>query len=486
MHATEAASSERWIVRNGVGIQIMETLAVGAFLTALAVELGAPNVVIGILAATPHLAQLAQLPALITVERVRDRKRVYQVSGWVARPMMLVIAGAAFFLGGSTALAVIVAAFAVRYIAGAFLGCSWNSWMRDLVPDGEMGRVFGRRQKSMIGIGILCSLAAAGFVDQWERFVPLPTTVAYGVVYVLAFFGGAYAVMCARRIHHPPMAEVVREPLLAKLKTPFAHQNYRRLIVFLASWNFAINLAAPFFAVHMLKRMEMDLLWVIGLATLSQLAAYFTVSRWGTIADHFSNKSVLAVCGPLFVAAIFAWTFTTMPEKHEFTIPLLVAIHLATGVATAGVSLASGNITLKLAPPGGATVYLVSSSMVNAAAAGCAALIGGITADLFASWQLHLTIRWQNAVSALEFEALNFTHWDFFFFFATLFGLYALHRLSLVDEEGHVHESVVLNEFVSSLKQSLRNLSTVAGLRAASDFPVDLLDQEAPPESPRP
>ena len=37
------AASEPWILRNGVGIQIMETLALGPFLTALAVELGASN-----------------------------------------------------------------------------------------------------------------------------------------------------------------------------------------------------------------------------------------------------------------------------------------------------------------------------------------------------------------------------------------------------------------------------------------------------------
>jgi hypothetical protein len=31
--------------------------------------------------------------------------------------------------------------------------------------------------------------------------------------------------------------------------TPFRNQNFRRLMVFLSSWNFAANLATPFFAV---------------------------------------------------------------------------------------------------------------------------------------------------------------------------------------------------------------------------------------------
>jgi len=151
----------------------METLAVGAFLTALAVQLGAPNWMIGALAAIPHLAQIAQLPALWTVEQLRKRRRIYLISGAVARPMLLVIAVATVALPANIALWTILAAFSVRYVAGAFLSCAWNSWMRDLVPDNEMGRLFSDRQRKMIGVGLIFSLLAAAFVDAWKQFVPL-------------------------------------------------------------------------------------------------------------------------------------------------------------------------------------------------------------------------------------------------------------------------------------------------------------------------
>jgi MFS family permease len=457
----------------------METMAVGAFLTALAVQLGASNLTIGALAAIPHLSQLAQIPAVYAVDRVGDRKRVYQWSGWVARPMFLVIAAAAWLLSPSLALAVIMVAFAVRYIAGAFLQCAWSSWMRDLVPDAEMGRLFGKRQQRMIGIGIGLSLVGAAFIDLWRLHVPQPVTIAYGIVYTLAFIGGAYAVICARHIHEPRMQPAHHESLFKRLREPFRHDNYQRLIRFLASWNFAINLAAPFFTVHMLKQLQMDLFWVIGLGTLSQIAAYFTVSSWGRIADHFSNKAVLRVCGSAFVLAIFAWTFTTFPDVHAGTVPLLIVIHIIAGVATAGVNLASGNIALKLAPTGNATAYLASSSMVNAMAGGVAALCGGAFADLFATWELSLTLNWHDTDTSLAVEALSFSHWDFFFFFATVIGLYALHRLSLVDEGGEVHNRVVLGMLMRSARQSLRNLSTIAGLRAGSSFDLEDLKDEA-------
>jgi len=477
--AQDLAGSERWIIRNGIGIQIMETLAVGAFLTALAVSLGASNWVIGLLASVPHLAQLAQIPALAVLERSRRRRTMYLISGAVARPMLLIIGVAALLNNPGLALSIIVVAFAVRYAAGAFLSCAWNSWMRDLVPDGQMGRLFGERQKKMIGIGIVFSLLAAGFIDLWRTFTPWPETWAFAVVYSLAFLGGAYSTWAARYVHEPPMPARPQQPagIMSRLAEPFSHSNYRRLIGFLASWNFAVNLAAPFFVVLMLRKMQFDLVWVIGFATLSQIAAYFSARRWGLAADRYGNKAVLRICAPLFVLAIFTWTFTTMPDVHPMTIPMLVFIHVATGVASAGVNLASGNIALKLAPHGDAAPYVAASAMTNALAAGVAAVFGGLTADLFASWELSLTVRWHDAASAMEFNAMNFTYWDFFFVFATLIGLYALHRLSYVSEEGEVSDKVVKRAMIDSAKQSLRNLSTIAGLRSSSDFPLEMIDE---------
>lgn len=479
--SSEVAIAERldynikWIVRNGAGIQVMETLAVGAFLTAYVLQMGASNFVIGLLAAVPHLSQLAQIPAMYAIDKVGSRRKLYTWSGWVARPMILLI-GFSAFLSPTVALPAIVGCFIIRYIAGAFLSCAWNSWMRDLVPEEVMGQVFSKRQKFMIGISMLLTLLAAGFVEAWGRWSGFPQLSGYTVIYTLAFFGGAYAVWSATHLDEPPTEpQESVQGLLQRLLEPFSDNNYRRLIIFLGSWNFAINLAAPFFTVHMLKQLGLNLFMVMALATLSQFSAYMMVSQWGVLADRFSNKSVLSVCAPLFVFCIFAWTFTSMPEPHAFTLPLLIFIHMATGVASAGVGLASGNIALKLAPRGKATAYLATNSMVNAVLAGTASMLGGLTADIFSVRQLSIIIRWFDPGGSTDFNAFSLSYWDFYFLLATIIGLYALHRLSSVTETGDVEESVVIDTILNNTKQSLRSLSTISGLRAASDFPISAI-----------
>ena len=184
---------------------------------------------------------------------------------------------------------------------------------------------------------------------------------------------------------------------------------------------------------------------------------------------------MLGVSGPLFLVCVFAWTFTTLPEKHVLTIPLLIAIHIFMGIAMAGIALASGNIGLKLAPKGEATVYLASSTLVNSVAASIAPVFGGKFADFFAGRELSLTLNWKSPVKELAFNTFNLQHWDFFFLLAFVIGWYSIHRLTMVKEEGEVEEGIVLNELISEVRREMRNLSTVGGLRQTVLFPFTVI-----------
>jgi MFS family permease len=217
--------------------------------------------------------------------------------------------------------------------------------------------------------------------------------------------------------------------------------------------------------------------YVIGFTVLSQIMNFTFLRIWGRFSDRFSNKSVLGVCGPLFIACILAFAFTTMPERYIMTIPLLVAIHVFMGVSTAGVTLASGNIGLKLAPEGQATSYLAANSIVNSFAAGVAPIIGGRFADFFATRQLSLMLRWIDPQRELAFETFHFQHWDFFFLFAFLIGLYSIHRLPPVHEAGEVEERIVVHELISEIRSEIRNLSTASGLREMVMFPFAVVQK---------
>ncbi len=466
----------RWLTRNGVGTQVMESIAGGAFLTAFALVLGANNFYIGLIAAIPHFANIGQIGGVYLVEKYRKRRIITLIGGMLSRPMVLIMGIAAFIPHGPTALALVLVALMGRYGFGAILACSWNAWVRDLIPDERRGAYMSKRLFAMSAFSMPVGLLVALFIDIWSKAGFGPAKYAYAIMFGLAFLVGIYGVFSLTNVPEPQMPPSEKGfNLIGSLKKPFAEENFRHLMIFLGSWHFAINLATPFFTVHMLKRLDLELTYVIAFVTLSQIANILVLRQWGAIADRFTNKSVLAVCGPLYIACIFFWTFTTFPDRHMLTIPLLVVLHIAMGVATAGVSIASTNIAFKLAPKGEATSFLATNSLISAAAAGIAPLIGGLFADFFVDHKLSMILEWESPGRHIVLQTLKFEHWDFFFLFAVLFGLYAMHRLSLVREEGEVEEKVVLNELMQDARKTLRNLSSIPGLRSATEFPFELL-----------
>ena len=58
---------------------------------------------------------------------------------------------------------------------------------------------------------------------------------------------------------------------------------------------------------------------------------------------------------------------------------------------------------------------------------------------------------------------------------AGLIGLYAIHRLSLVREQGEIERRAMVGQVLNETRRSIRNISSVAGLRAATDLPGALL-----------
>ncbi len=466
----------RGVIQDGLTTQAMLTLTGGAFLVDFALLLGASNALIGVLAAIPFLAQLLQVPAIYVVEKYRSRRAICVLTSGLARMSLLLIALIPFFLFGANAVLVLTLCVLLYALLGAVSGCSWNSWMRDLLPQDRLGAFFAKRMGLMAAFGIVLNLAAGFYITWLEQHFPAQKLHGYAALFLLGASAGLLGVYIISTIPEPRMAPPnIHGPFLRLLRRPLQDQNFRRLLMFQGAWNFAINLAAPFFTVYMLKNLGLDMRLIIALQVLSQSMNLLFFHLWGKISDRFSNKSVLRVCGPIYIICIFVFTFTTLPNKYVLTIPLLLLIHVFMGIATAGVTLATGNISLKLAPKGQATAYLAVNGLVNAVAAGVAPILGGNFVDRLAGYALSWTLKWHSPSGVLAFETLDLQHWDFFFILACLFGLYAMHRLAKVKEVGEVKEEIVIVELIAEARRVMLSLSTLAGLRSALLFPFSLL-----------
>lgn len=448
-------------------------LTTGVILTAFALHLGASNLMVGVLASAPFLSQLLQLPAILLVERVRKRKRIAVLTSIVGRLMLAIMAVTAFFAGISPLLIFLTAQFVLCGLQ-AVGTCAWNAWLRDLAPEHSLGQVFAKRTVWLTAINLALGLAAAVALD-----VTAPHSYARNLVFATMFGIGCVTGLISARIVTampeplmPPPGGAIR--LTKLLRQPLRDHNFSRLLVFVGSWQFAVNLATPFFTVFIVRQLHFNVSFVMVLSVVSQIANILAVRTWGLLSDRFANKSVLAVCAPVYILSIVAMIGASQIGDRGLVKTWLIVLHLLMGASVAGVTLTSTNIALKLSPRGSATAYVAASATVTAVAAGIAPILGGLLADFFGNRKLELLLRWSNPQNILSLP-LILTSWDFYFLLAGAFGIYATHRLSLVDEEGEIERREMMSEVLSEARRTIRNVSSVAGLRGATAIPVSIV-----------
>lgn len=442
----------------------------GVVLLALALHIGASTLEIGVLAAIPLFTQVLQAPAVTLVERLRTRRRISVACVFLARLALPIYAVIPFIADRRLAAALLIAAAVLHYGLNAVGACSWNSWMRDLVPSNRLGQFFARR--TLFGTAV-SALATVGGALALQRAGADHATGdrIFAALYGFGFLCGLVSTAALARVPEPRMAPDSEGVAIHRLLVePLRDRNFRFLLRYLASWQFAVNLATPFFTVYFVRELGFSMGFVLILSFVSQMANLAVIRGWGTLADRFTNKSVLGVATPLYILCIAGMAFTSDVPGEAWRAAYLVLLHVAMGAAGAGVGLGSGNIVLKLSPPSGATGFMASSAIIGAIAAGIAPVVGGWASDFFATRRLRLTLGWTSPSGATEL-GVTFTHWEFFFLISAALGLYTLHRLAVVREPGSVASREVVTHILSATRRSLGNVSSVGGLRAAITFP---------------
>ncbi|HLU61410.1 MAG TPA: MFS transporter [Gammaproteobacteria bacterium] len=476
---------------DGLFAQAMDTLTTGVILVGFALYLGATPWVIGILGAIPFFSNLFQLLSISLVERLRDRRRIVVTASLIGRSA-LALALLIPWMAPESGLVLLVCVICVRYVFGAISAGAWTSLMRDLVPQRLLGSYYATRMRWMTIVAAILGVAGALIIDYWQRQWEESVVWAFAGMYGLGFLASLGSLTMLLRLPEVPLPQREKKAysqtlVLDAFISAWNHVNFRRLMIFMASWNFAANLAAPFFALYMLTVLNYDLTFVMLITLYSQAITAMALPRFGAYTDRFGNKPVLGFAATLFILCLVGWSFTTLPYPHDYTTPLLVLLHTLMGIATAGINLANNNVAFRLAPRSEATSFLVANSVLSSLTAGMAPLLGGLFADYFALRQLAVEIRWLSPEGNVFLQTLNLTGWDFFFAGAAIVGLYSLHRLSLIEEGRNDRRRAVARELMLDTSRMLRGIATVAGLRDIVTTPFNIvyaMVKRTPPQRP--
>lgn len=377
---------------DGIFANLYANLTGGVFLVGYALALKASEVQIGLLAAFPLLANIVQPFSTYFIELIGRRRPLALCGGAFARLIWLVLILAPFYLASRKHLLYLsLWVIGLSQVGTAINNLAWMSWMADLVREEERGRYFGLRNAALGVAALLASLAGGYFLDEWKALHPRGELDALRILFFVGVCCGVISLLIQARIYEPPLQEGDDEhPFYRRLLLPFQDTNFRRFLLFTVAWNFAVYLTAPFFAVYMLKTLQLSYTTVTFYAVVSSVADLASARVWGHLADRETNKPILFVTS-FFAALIpYGWILTT---GESFL--LLGLLHLEGGLFWAGIRLCTGNLVLKIAPTANRSIYFSTYNAVTAIMVIVAPILGGLALKFLPGILTSMRLRWE-------------------------------------------------------------------------------------------
>jgi MFS family permease len=367
--ARKVERSLKYSVYDGAAYSAMVGLT-QEYIAPFALALKATSTQIGLLASIPALAMsLSQLKTPALVRRIGSRKRLILVVVLLQALMWLPL----FFVPyvfSSHGVLLLIAFFALCQVFGSLGNPAWGSWMADLVVERRRGRYFGRRMQAC-GFTTLAFTLIAGLILY---LLTGQVFLGFAAIFIGAMAFRLISWHFLTKVHEPPfkVADKENSGLLDFIKR-MRTSNVGRFIISVSLMNFAVSIAAPFFAVYMLRDLGFSYLTYMVVIASSTLASALSFSFWGRWTDRVGNVKVLLMTSFLIPLVPLLWI-----ASHNLY--YLIPIQLLSGFAWAGFNLCSANFLYDASPRERKMRDISYFNAINGTAICLGALLGGLLA----------------------------------------------------------------------------------------------------------
>lgn len=351
-------------------------LTSGGFLSYFAADLGARGLSMAVLMATPELVGLSGLASRGLWRWSGDRRRVWLMTTLIARMITFLIPCVGLFKQSLSPAAVpwvLIGVLAVAQAAQGIATTLYFSWLADLVPAREWGRLFARRNIAALMIQLVLPILAAWFRDAAKKnFEPAVLWWVYAAVFSVGAMLLLASLWPMMMLPHPQVDPEMHSHFnLGTLRTLMQNRNVRGLLAH--SWCLALanGVTQAVFFQYQIRVVKLSLTRYYVMASCMVLLQIMT-SAWAgrcrTAVDHrwvlFQSTLITSMAlGFWMLADASAWWW-------------LFGAFACWG-AFGAVNVAGPNLMLCQAPPGDNAHHLALFRQVAGVIAGLSGILGG-------------------------------------------------------------------------------------------------------------
>ena len=321
------------------------------------------------------LGSFIQLFAAKIVEIVQDRRKILVVGSFIHAVMWIPLLLIPYITPNQRYLLIVYVT--IQTIFAQLINPVWNSLMGDIVPKYERGRFFGLRNR-VVGASSFVAALAAGLILNY--FAPKNLFLGFSMLFSIAFIARVLSGVFKGMMHNPvpDLAHEEKFSLFDFVKR-MDKTNYGHFVIYIVLFKLAVNIAAPFFAVYMLKDLGFTYLQFTVIIAAELIASFITMGIWGRLIDARGTKFVLYAGGMLTPLIPLLWLFS-----RNFY--YLIFVEMFSGIAWAGFNLSSSNFIFDAVQPENRVRCIAYYKFFEGIAVFLGALLGGFMINLMPAW----------------------------------------------------------------------------------------------------
>lgn len=336
----------------------------------LATELGANDMIFGILSSIPQIAALTQLPFSVLVNRTHKRKQYMMTMGIFSRVLWLFFGLIPYIIPMASAMVQlwsIIFLLGISSIFSSVIAVSWFPWLSDLTPLSIRGRWLSIRESFLAAASMLIGLVVAFVLDT------LPVETRYVIIFIIGGIAGILDMVAFAFADDIYSAPPQKQSLFKAFGDVLKNKPFVTLTIMWTAWCFTANLSGVFMTPYSMNEMGLSFMQITIFSTIAAaIVTIIVMPKWGSMIDRFGCRNVMTIT---CIVASMTPLFYLLARPGSIWPTLL---HNAIGAMFwSGANLTCSNMQLISSPNESRPTHLAVFSCVTAMGGGMLGSLAG-------------------------------------------------------------------------------------------------------------
>jgi MFS family permease len=357
------ARNIRYLTYDTATVGIVQA-GITAFVAVFLVRLGAPNTVIGLLAAVLSIGAIfLSMPAATRLEGRRDLVRIVCIGRVFMRLPILAIAAVPFFLTGPVEIWAIVALWTLTSIPAAVVNPAWTGVVAAIVPPQKRPRVNGNRWALL---SVVTAIAGAAFGRSLDL---VREPLNFQIVFFISFLAAWATIHIFAQLRLPEVSAnagkstFVGKPLSYSLgdyvRIVREYPPFMRFVLTAFVYRIGLNLPVALFSIYWVREAHASNTTIGIQNTAANLALVASYVLWGRLAARRGHRIVLLIAS----AGTSLYPLATAMVREEIW---LIPVALIWGTFASGIDVSFFEALLRSSPPERLQTFIgINSALAN-------------------------------------------------------------------------------------------------------------------------